>query len=101
MIALLVCVALFQDPASKDAKADAKPPLLSADDVLHAGKVAGFTWTPEQLAQMQQTVLDDFGTAQKLWQFHIDNDVSPAFTFDPLLPGMKVEAPRLVLVGDE
>jgi Asp-tRNA(Asn)/Glu-tRNA(Gln) amidotransferase A subunit family amidase len=98
MIVFLACVALFQDPKVEP---EAKPPALSAEDVLHAGKVAGFTWTPEQLAQMQAVVLDDYATAQKLWRFHLDNDVPPAFTFDPLLPGMKVQPQRVALVADE
>ncbi len=105
MIALLACALLFQDPAPKapvDSKSDPKQaPLLTSDDVLHSGKVAGFTWTPEQITLMQQSVLDDFTTAQKLWQFHLDNEVPPAFRFDPILPGMQVAPPRLELVADE
>jgi Asp-tRNA(Asn)/Glu-tRNA(Gln) amidotransferase A subunit family amidase len=112
MIALIACAFLFQDPAPKapepkpeapksdTPKSDKTAPLLTSEDVLHAGVVAGFKWTPEQLAQMQQSVIDDSTTAQKLWQFHLDNDVPPAFRFDPLLPGTHAQPPRLEIVAD-
>jgi Asp-tRNA(Asn)/Glu-tRNA(Gln) amidotransferase A subunit family amidase len=126
MIAILLAVVLFQTPAvpprpspaaegeaqkgaEKAAEAPAqqpetepaeKPPSLDANDIVHAAKIAGFTWTPEQIAQMQKSVVENVDTARKLWKLHLSNDVPPAFVFDPLLPGMRAMEPRLELVPD-
>lgn len=60
---------------------------VSRDALREALRLAGLSFTDEQLDQMRASIGRARGNYQALRQLPIPLDVEPAFRFDPLLPG--------------
>lgn len=56
-----------------------------------AARLAGLDFTPEERSLMLEGVNDALEDYERMRTVPLDNSVPPAISFDPLLPGMKVE----------
>ena len=59
-----------------------------------AATVAGIAITPEQSDMMLKDLNDGLKDYEAIHALKIPNDVPPAFRFDPVLPGMKIETEK-------
>src|ERR1700760_823566 len=59
-----------------------------------AATVAGIAITPEQGDMMLKDLNDGLKDYEAIHALKIPNDVPPAFRFDPVLPGMKIETEK-------
>ena len=75
------------------ALADEQPKKITAGLIDNAATIAGINVSDEQKEMMLDDLNDalkDYDTVHKL---KLPNDVAPALTFNPVLPGMKVNVP--------
>jgi Asp-tRNA(Asn)/Glu-tRNA(Gln) amidotransferase A subunit family amidase len=59
-----------------------------------AATVAGIAITPEQVDMMLKDLNDGLKDYEAIHALKIPNDVPPAFRFDPVLPGMKLDTEK-------
>lgn len=88
--ALVVLVSFQQSPAPV-----AAPP-FGREDLRAAARVAALEFTDAELAMLEKDALELAGGYRALFPIAIENGLDPAFTFSPLLPGMRVLAAPLV-----
>ncbi|MBI5361806.1 MAG: amidase [Planctomycetes bacterium] len=86
-VVALVVFAFAQDPAPPSGK----------EELRAAAKVAALEFTDAELGMLEKDVLELAGGYRALFPIAIENGLDPAFTFSPLLPGMRVEAAALAL----
>ena len=75
----------------------AAAPALGRDDLRAAARIAALEFTDAELAQMEKEVMELAGGYRALFPIALENGLDPAFTFSPLLPGMRVDAAVLEL----
>src|SRR6185295_340124 len=63
---------------------------VSAGMMKESLKLSGMEFSDEEMGRMTNNVNQSLGRWEALHKFHIPNNVSPPFYFNPLLPGMKV-----------
>lgn len=81
-----------RQPGTTSAPPGAKPDPISADTIERAEQLAGIEFTPAKREMLAKTIggqVDRFKHRQL--SPLPDNDLSPALTFDPRLPGMKLD----------
>jgi Asp-tRNA(Asn)/Glu-tRNA(Gln) amidotransferase A subunit family amidase len=64
---------------------------IAADAISKAESLSGLTFTPEERELMQKSVKEHLDSYRKLREIPIPNDLPPALTFNPLLPGRAVD----------
>ncbi len=64
---------------------------ITADMLRDALAMSGIEFTDEERAEMVERVNNAIENYEKLHEFHIPNDVSPPFHFNPIVPGMRVD----------
>ncbi len=67
-----------------------EPDAVSRDAIARAESILGITFTEDERKLMQNGVQEHLENFRKLREIPIPNDVSPALTFSPLLPGRGV-----------
>ena len=67
---------------------------ITQEMVDQAAEVAGLHFTPEQEQMMLSDLNNDLKSYQAIHELHLANSVYPALIFNPVLPGMKVEAAK-------
>ena len=63
---------------------------VTADMITDALTISGLDFTEEERTAMANNVNTALARYEKLHSFHIPNDISPPFHFNPIVPGMKV-----------
>ena len=80
---------------------EAEEPRITADMLRDALAMSGIEFTDEERAEMVERVNNTIENYEKLHEFHIPNDVSPPFHFNPIVPGMRVNrTARPIRVSD-
>ncbi len=80
---------------------EAEEPRITADMLRDALAMSGIEFTDEERAEMVERVNNTIENYEKLHEFHIPNDVSPPFHFNPIVPGMRVNrTSRPIRVSD-
>lgn len=69
----------------------AADPQVDTNVISHAQKIIGLEFTEKEQAQMQRRLANFAGAYEILRKEHIPNDLAPAFVFNPLPRGFKVE----------
>ena len=81
--------------AAPSALQDVERPALTLDDVRTAGRVIGLDFTATELPLMLAGIEERLREFERLRAPSLANEVPPAFTFSPFLPGMERHvAPR-------
>ena len=70
---------------------EAEEARITADMLRDALAMSGIEFTDEERAEMVERVNNAIENYEKLHEFHIPNDVSPPFHFNPIVPGMRVD----------
>ena len=70
---------------------EAEEARISAEMLRDALAVSGIEFSEEERTEMVERVNDAIENYEDLHNFHIPNDISPPFHFDPIVPGMKVD----------
>jgi len=76
-----------------------EPSTLSPEQLASAGQVVGLSFTAEELELMLPGVVENLGSYAELRKRELDNAVTPALAFTPLLPGIEA-APWLPARGE-
>ena len=69
---------------------EAEEARITADMLRDALAMSGMEFTEEEREEMVERVNNSIEDYEELHNFHIPNDISPPFHFDPRVPGMKV-----------
>lgn len=85
---------LFASPAALPPQGEAR---LDAADVADAARVAGLSFTPEELELMMPDVLERMAAFEELRSTTLSNGVAPAMTFSPWIPGIDARESQRVL----
>ena len=64
---------------------------IDADMLRDALAMSGMEFSDEERAEMVERVNDSIEDYEELHNFHIPNDISPPFHFNPIVPGMSVD----------
>ncbi|MEM9379086.1 MAG: amidase [Planctomycetota bacterium] len=75
--------------ALQDAEPAAEAPGVTADDLAAAGRVAAIDLTEEEIALMLDDVRDQIADLERSRDLGLPNDLPPAQTFGPWLPGLR------------
>ena len=70
---------------------EAEEARISAEMLRDALAMSGIEFSEEERTEMVERVNDAIENYEDLHNFHIPNDISPPFHFDPIVPGMKVD----------
>jgi Asp-tRNA(Asn)/Glu-tRNA(Gln) amidotransferase A subunit family amidase len=70
-------------------------PRVTAAMLSEALKLSGLEFSDEERTAMVNNVNQSLTRYEALHNFHIPNDISPPFHFNPIVPGMKVNRTRL------
>ena len=74
--------------------APAEKPKVTPEMIEQAAVIAGITVTADQAQMMLETLNHRRTTYDKIRKLHLPNSVAPAFVFDPLPPGAKVDTEK-------
>ncbi|MCC5021639.1 MAG: amidase [Candidatus Synoicihabitans palmerolidicus] len=64
---------------------------LTTAMIQQAAALAGLSFTPDQCAELINTVSDNLGRYEELHAISVPNDVAPPFYFSPIVAGMTVD----------
>ncbi len=70
---------------------EAEEARIKADMLRDALAMSGMEFSEEQREEMVERANNALEDYEELHDFHIPNDISPPFHFDPIVPGMKVD----------
>ncbi|MBK7877440.1 MAG: amidase [Planctomycetes bacterium] len=73
-------------------------PVFGKEELRAAARVAALEFTDAELALLEKDALELAGGYRALFPIALENELDPAFTFDPRPPGMHVDAAPLPLV---
>ena len=90
--ALYTLAAQAQEAGS--ANKPAEKPKITPEMIDQAAAIAGITVTSDQVQMMLETLNHRQSTYDKIRKLHLPNSVAPAFIFDPLPPGAKVDTEK-------
>src|SRR5204863_9401550 len=71
-----------------------KPPSIPQGELAAAEEVLGLRFSDAERALLAENVTEHRGHYEKMRAIPIENDVPPAFRFDPRLPGMTFDMAR-------
>ena len=71
-----------------------KPPKITPEMIDAAASLAGITITPDQKAMMLDGLNEQRSGYSAIRKLHLPNDVPPAYIFDPLPPGAKINTEK-------
>jgi Asp-tRNA(Asn)/Glu-tRNA(Gln) amidotransferase A subunit family amidase len=71
---------------------------ISKRDIKTASKIAGLEFTSEEIELMREDVNDSRDNYKTMRKFTLDNAVSPALYFNPIVPGFEIEKPPVPVV---
>lgn len=74
--------------SGRSAAQEGEEAAMTPDTLINAEKVAGVSFTAAEREQMVSTIEDQLSAIQQLRAFEKPNDLAPAQTFDPRLPGV-------------
>ena len=85
---------LTASPATLPAQGEVR---VDAADVSDAARVAGLSFTPEEVELMMPDVLERMAAFDELRSTTLSNGVAPAMIFSPWIPGIEPRASQRVL----
>jgi Asp-tRNA(Asn)/Glu-tRNA(Gln) amidotransferase A subunit family amidase len=79
---------------AQDAAKPTEPPHVTEEMLVQAAALAGVPLTADQKKMMLEGLADQRGSYEAIRKLNLPNSVAPAFVFDPLPPGAKVDTAR-------